>query len=277
VTKKCAKAECRPKSTVAERIAGVTKVLVLFLIVSSASSLWSAEPSDGIARLDSNEIFAKLEKENEVRSRKLRGYSSVRRYSVYEKNKPSDAEIKVKMDYVHPSTKKFQVFAQSGAGWIDRWVFRSLIHAEEEAASEKKRTESAISSANYETKLIGQERSQGRDCYLLELHAKRRDRFLIDGKIWVDKEDFAIVKLAGEPAKSFSFWVTQAYLVREYQKIGEFWLQSKDETNAQVRVVGEYVMKIEYSDYAIQEKGLPLAGNGEPDSLPLRAAETGQQ
>jgi hypothetical protein len=134
-----------------------------------------------------------------------------------------------------------------------------------------------VNSANYEAKLIGQDRSQGRDCYLLELHPKRRDRFLIDGKIWVDKEDFAIVKLAGEPAKSFSFWVTQAQLVLEYQKIGEFWLQSKDETNAQVRVVGEYVMKIEYSDYEVKEKGIPLAGNGELDSLPLRAAETGQQ
>jgi hypothetical protein len=36
-------------------------------------------------------------------------------------------------------------------------------------------------------------------------------------------------------------------------------------------------MKIEYSDYAIKEKDLPLAEKGEPDSLPLRAAETGQQ
>ena len=255
----------------------VTNGFLLLLVVGLASSLLCAAEEHKAAGLGSNEIFARLEKENEVRSRRLRAYSSIRRYSVYKKNKPSDAEIKVKMDYVHPSTKKFQVLSQSGSGWIDRWVFRSLIHAEEEAASEKKRIESAISSANYETKLIGQEWNQGRDCYLLELHPKRRDRFLIDGKIWVDKEDFAIVKLAGEPAKSLSFWVTQAYLVREYQKIGEFWLQSKDETSAQVRVVGEYVMKIEYSDYAIKEKDMPFAGKGEPDSLPLRAAETGQQ
>ena len=254
----------------------MTKAFVLFLIVNSASSLWCAEHSDGTARLDSTEIFAKLEKENEVRSRKLRGYSSIRRYSVYEKNKPSDAEIKVKMDYVSPSTKKFQVLSQSGAGWIDRWVFRSLIHAEEEAASEKRKTESAISSANYEARLVGQERSQGRDCYLLELHPKRRDKFLIDGKIWVDKEDFAIVRLAGEPAKSLSFWVTQARLVREYQKIGEFWLQSKDETNAQIRVAGEYIMKIEYSDYAIKGKEQPLIGKGQPDGLQAQSAETGQ-
>ena len=254
----------------------MTKAFVLVLIVSSATSLWCEEHSDGTARLGGNEIFAKLQMENEVRSRKLQGYSSMRRYSVYERNKPSDAEIKVKMDYVSPSTKKFQVLSRSGAGWIDRWVFRSLIHAEEEAASEKRKTESAISSSNYETKLVGQEQSQGRDCYVLELHPKRREKFLIEGKIWVDKEDFAIVKLAGEPAKSLSFWVTQAHLVREYQKIGEFWLQSKDETNAQIRVVGEYIMKIEYSDYAIKGEELPLAGKREADNLPVQAAGTGQ-
>jgi len=255
---------------------GVTKAFVLFLIVSSTSSLWCAEQKNGTARLEGPEIFARLERENELRSRKLQWYSSIRRYSVYEKNKPLDAEIKVKMDYVSPSTKKFQVLSRSGAGWIDRWVFRSLIHAEEEAASEKRRSESAVNSANYEAKLIGQERSQGRDCYLLELHAKRRDKFLIDGRIWVDKEDFAIVKLAGEPARSLSFWVTQANLVREYQKIGEFWLQSKDETNAQIRVVGEYIMKIEYSDYAIKGKEQPLIGKGQPDGLQAQAVDAGQ-
>ena len=250
------------------------KAFVLLLIVTSTASLWCAERAGGTVRLGGDEIFARLEKENEIRTVKLRGYSSIRRYSVYERDKPSDAEIKVKMDYVSPATKNFQVLSQRGAGWIDRWVFRSLIHAEQEAASEKRKSESAISSVNYEAKLIGEEQSQGRDCYLLGLHPKRRDKFLIDGKIWVDKQDFAIVKLEGEPAKSFSLWVKQAHLVREYQRIGEFWLQSKDETNAQIRVVGEYFMKIEYSDYSINGKNQSLAGNGDPGDLQARAPET---
>lgn len=116
------------------------KPSVLFLIMSTTTSLWCAEHSDGTARLGGDEIFARLEKENEIRSVKLGGYSSMPRYSVYEKNKPSDAEIKVRMDYVSPSTKNFQVLSRSGAGWIDRWVFRSLIRAEQEATSAKSKT-----------------------------------------------------------------------------------------------------------------------------------------
>lgn len=127
---------------------------------------------------------------------------------------------------------------------------------------------------NYEAKLLGEEHDQGRDCYLLELHPKRRDKFLIEGKIWVDRQDFAIVKLEGEPAKSLSFWVTRAHLVREYQKVGAFWLQLKDETNAQIRVVGEYIMQIEYSYYAINGKNQSVAGKGMPSTLQAQAPET---
>ena len=38
-----------------------------------------------------------------------------------------------------------------------------------------------------------------------------------------------------------------------------FWLQLKDQTRAQIRVVGEYIMEIEYSDYAINGKNQALA------------------
>jgi outer membrane lipoprotein-sorting protein len=229
----------------------VKELGVLFLILSTGAPLWCAEHTDGTASLSAQEIFSRLEKENMIRAVKLRSYSSVRRYSVFEKDKAADSEIKVRMDYVSPSTKKFRVLSQRGAGWIDRWVFRSLLRAELAAAEEKSKTASAITSANYETKLIGEAQDRGHDCYLLELHPKRRSEFLIQGKIWVDKREFAIVKLEGEPAKSFSFWVTRAHLVREYQKVGDFWLQQKDETHAWIRLVGQYIMQIEYGDYEI--------------------------
>ncbi len=240
---------------------------ILFLIMCISAPLPCAERTDGTVLLSANEIFSRLEKENMIRAVKLQSYSSVRRYSVFEKNKPADAEIKVKMDFISPSTKKFQVLSQSGAGWIDRWVFRSLIRAEQEATGEKSKTASAITSANYETRWIGEAQYQGRDCYLLELHPKRRDKFLIEGRIWVDSQDFALVKLEGEPAKSLSFWVTRAHLVREYQKVGEFWLQLKDETHAQIRLGGEYIMQIEYGNYKISGQNQSLAGKGNPSGL----------
>ena len=231
-----------------------------------------AENLDGKAWLSGNEILSRLEKKNLARAESLQAYSSVRRYAVFEKDKPSDAEIKVKMDYSSPSTKRFQVISRSGAGWIDRWVFRSLIRSEQEAAGGKSKAASAITTANYESKLLGDEQQQARDCYVLELHPKRRDKFLIDGKIWVDKQDFAIVKLEGEPARSLSMWVTRAHLVREYQKVGEFWLPLQDATQAQIRFVGEYILQIDYGDYAINHKSNLMIGMGD-NSVAAQSAE----
>ena len=240
------------------------KRLFLFLvsICPTAYPLW-AEAQPGVALLNVTEIFSKLEKNNLFRAERLQSYSSLRRYAVFESGKPSDAEIRVRMDYLAPSTKKFKILSQSGAGWIDRWVFHSLLRAEQDAAVREARAISAIAPANYEASLLGEEPQQGRDCYVLKLQPKRRDKYLIDGKIWVDKQDFAIVKLEGEPARSLSLWVVKAHLVREYQKIGEFWLPLKDATHAQMRLVGEYILQIDYEQYEVNQKAKLLAQAGD--------------
>jgi hypothetical protein len=229
---------------------------VLVLLMSFTASRFSAEELklNESATLSADQIFLRLEKENRIRAARLQNYSSVRRYSVFEKNEAADAEVKISMQYVSPSTKTFRVISQNGAGWITKQVFYALIRAEQEAATGKNKTTSAIISANYDTRLLGEAQYQNRDCYLLELHPRRRDKVLIEGKIWVDKQDFAIVKLEGEPSKSLSFWVTRTHLVREYQKIGEFWLQLRDQTHAQVRFVGEYILQIDYGNYIINSE-----------------------
>ncbi|PYV42683.1 MAG: hypothetical protein DMG06_13220 [Acidobacteria bacterium] len=239
------------------RMARRVKILeVLVLLMSFTVSRFSAEelkPHER-ATLSADQIFSRLEMENEIRAAKLQNYSSVRRYSVFEKNEPADAEVRVSMQYVSPSTKTFRVISQKGAGWVTKQVFHALIRAEQDAAAGKNKTASAITSANYETRLLGDAQYQNRDCYVLELHPKRRDKFLIEGKIWVDKQDLAIVKLEGEPSKSLSFWVIRVHLVREYQKIGEFWLQFRDQTDAQIRFIGEYILQIDYGNYVINSQ-----------------------
>ena len=64
------------------------KVLdVLVLLMSFTACRFSAEelkPHEG-ATLSADQIFSRLEKENEIRATKLQNYSSVRRYSVFER------------------------------------------------------------------------------------------------------------------------------------------------------------------------------------------------
>jgi hypothetical protein len=48
------------------------------------------------------------------------------------------------------------------------------------------------------------------------------------GTIWVDAEDFAIMRMEGEPAKNLSFWIKSVQFAHKYEKHGSFWLAASD-------------------------------------------------
>ena len=219
-----------------------------FIVCFHPGALAEGEHESGITAAT---LFERVQQANAQRAAALKGYLSTRRYSVFDPGHDPDAELIVSMEYVAPSTKTFRTIETRGVGWIDRRVFRQLMAAEQQAASGKDRSDSAITSANYDAQLLGSEPQGGRDCYVVALQPKRRDKYLFRGKAWIDKEDFGIARLEGEPVKSPSFWVVKAPFVREYQRIGRFWLPLQDETHSQIRFAGEYVLRIHYADYQI--------------------------
>ena len=159
------------------------------------------------------DIFDRVERANAARAAALESYSATRRYSVFEAGHDIDAAMIVSMQFVAPSTKRFKTVSANGVGWIHTRVFRGLMDAEQQAAAGRERADSAISPANYEARLLGSAQWDGRECYLLELKPKRRDKYLFTGKAWIDKEDFGIARIEGEPVRSPSFWVVRAPFV----------------------------------------------------------------
>ncbi len=81
-------------------------------------------------------------------------------------------------------------------------VFDRLMQSEGETSSGREHHDSAITTANYEFKLAGEQEIGPYHCLVLEATPKRKDKYLFEGKMWVDAEDFAVVKIAGHPAKS---------------------------------------------------------------------------
>jgi hypothetical protein len=203
---------------------------------------------------DVSAIFERLQAANAVRDAALESYLSTRRYSVFEPGRESDAELLVSMQFVAPSTKTFKTIDVHGVGWIQRRVFGRLMEAEAQAAGGMDKTNSAITPANYEGQLLGTESLSGRECYVLSLAPRRRDKYLFIGKAWIDKQDFAVARVEGEPAKSPSFWIVRAPFVREYQRVERFWLPRQDETRTEIRFAGLYILRIQYADYQINTK-----------------------
>ena len=130
-------------------------------------------------------------------------------------------------------------------------VFDRLMQSESETSSGREHHDSAITTANYTFALSGEEDIGPYHCFVLEATPKRKEKYLFEGKIWIDVEDLAIVKIAGHPAKKPSFWINRADFVRQYQRIDGFWLPCRDETVVEVKMYGRRVFTVDHQQYVI--------------------------
>ena len=191
-------------------------------------------------------IFADLVKHNELRSAELREYSAVRTYAVTDLSGKVHAKEIVQMEYVAPDKKTFAIVAEEGSGVIRNLVLKRLMESEMSAAAGKERHDSSITPANYTFRVLNEDDLDNHHCFVVEAIPKRNDKYLFEGKVWIDSTDFAIVKIAGHPAKKLSFWITRADFVRHYEKIGDFWLPASDQTFVDVRLYGKKILRIEH-------------------------------
>ena len=201
--------------------------------------------------LAGDHIIEKMLERNGARNERLQRYSAVRTYEIRNTQGKLAAQTVVHVDYEAPDKKTFNKTSEKGSGIVRHLVFDRLIDSEGETSSGKEHHDSAITEANYEFALIGQEDVGPYHCFVLTATPKRKDKYLFEGKIWIDAFDFAVVKIAGDPAKKPSFWVNRADFVREYQRIDGFWLPLRDETSVEVKMYGRKVFTVDHQQYII--------------------------
>lgn len=200
---------------------------------------------------DGDEVIAQLLLHNQLREAQLEHYSVVRTYEVRNHDGQLSAQEVVRMDYQAPGKKTFRKASEKGSGAVRHMVFDRLMESEKEAAAGREHHDSALTPANYTFTRIGEEKLGPYHCYVVQVAAKRKDKYLFEGSVWIDAQDFAVVKIAGHPARKLSFWINRADFVRRYQKIGEFWVPYRDETIVHVRLFGEKLFTIDHKEYSI--------------------------
>ena len=177
--------------------------------------------------------------------------SVVRTYKVKNDKDQTLAEEVVVMEYRAPKTKTFTATSGKGSGFIRRHVFQRLMQTEAKRARANKDPDSLITLENYTLEIIGKDRIGSSHCSVVHAIPKRKETDLFEGKIWIDEQDFAIVKITGRLAKSPSFWIKRVDFVRNYQKIDGFWLLSREEAVSVVRIYGKEALTIDYQDYTV--------------------------
>jgi hypothetical protein len=198
-----------------------------------------------------SQLFTELDAHNELRKSGLHDYTVRRTYQVVDLKGKVHAEEIGRMEFHAPDKKAFVVTSETGSGIVRRMALNQLISSEIEAAAGKEHHDSAISPENYSLELLGEQQVGPYRCFVAQAVPKRKDKYLFEGKVWIDIDDYAVVRIEGHPAKRPSFWIQRADFVRQYQKIGTFWLPQRDRTVVQVRMYGKKVLSIDHQDYVV--------------------------
>src|SRR6266478_9609127 len=191
-----------------ERFAKLVTILFVLGVTSLASVAQgqssASETTDVGARLTdavsvgltSDEIVARMLARNRLRNEQLRRYSAVRTYEIRNLEGKLAAQALVRVEYQAPDKKTFNKTSEKGSGLVRHLVFDRLMQSEGETSSGREHHDSAITTTNYTFKVVGEEEVGSYLCLVLEATPKRKDKYLFEGKIWIDAEDFAIVRIA---------------------------------------------------------------------------------
>jgi hypothetical protein len=210
-----------------------------------------------------DEVVGKMVAHDNERQASLHGYVAMRRYVLENRNHHKRAEMLVRMVCQEDGSKQFEIVDENGWVGARRLVFPRLLEAEREAARTDLREQSRIVPENYRFEMAGTQSIRGRQAYILTIEPKIPNKYLVQGSIWVDADDYGIMRVEGRPAKSPSFWIKSVHFVHEYDKTGPFWFPVSDRSVTDARIFGATEMSIEYFDYV--PNGSPVSAL--PDRL----------
>ena len=220
--------------------------LLAMLVFSTVA--FAADANVSLSSAD--EVIARVMQHDENQQATLNGYTSLRRYVLENLGHHKRAEMLVRVTCQKDGSKAFEAISSSGWGSARKHVFPKLLEGEAEASRASVRDQSRIIPQNYSFELIGTESVNDRPAYVITITPKEAKKYLVHAKVWIDAQDYAIVRMEGRPAKSPSFWIKSVQFVHRYQKHGPFWFPVSDRSVTDARFFGATEVTIEYFEYA---------------------------
>ena len=218
---------------------------ISFLSLIAGSSTVAQEASLPVA----NDVVAQMLVRDVQRQHSLEGYEGMRRYTLVNEHMGKRAEMLVRVRGDRDGTKHFEIVTETGWKAAQKHVLHKMLDSEAEASRPEERVKARLSPDNYEFQMIGSEKAGDRTVYTIDVTPKRREKYLFRGRIWVDAEDYALVRADGNPAKNPSFWTKRVHFVQAYQKSGPFWFPLTTESVTDARLFGTTDLTIEYLEY----------------------------
>ena len=227
----------------------------LLMLVAGAAQ----EPSVPVVQQEDvpnmDEILNRMKDYDEWQERYLVEYRAQRKFHAENLRFKEDATLEVMTTFRRPDTLESQVLRAEGSKLIRERVFNKILEAENEIQTKSARGQVDIVPANYSFSYLGTEACADRKCYRLGITPRRQEKYLIQGEIWVDAEDWGIVRVQGSPSKRPSFWTRKIQIDRRFKRIDGMWLNASLESISDILIGGRSTLNIEYSYEAVQTDG----------------------
>ena len=233
------------------------RFLLTLVFLLSATSVVAANGPETSPTAE--EIVARMVAHDLARQTSIDGYDGMRRYVLDNQKFQKRAEMLVHVQGDRDGTKHFEVVSEGGWKSAHKHVFNKMLESETETSRPGMRASTKMIPENYDFAFVGTEILGGRAAYVLEVRPKRSEKYLFEGRVWVDAEDYALARAEGEPAKKPSFWTKSIHFVQVYQKCGPVWFPLSTQSVTEAHIFGTTDVSIEYFDY--QPKMQSRAGN----------------
>lgn len=222
---------------------------LLLAVIAGRALLAQQARNSAAAPITASAIVEQMVMRNDQRAEQIGLYTSRRHYHLAYRGFPHSAEADLVVDATcnGVSSKSFRIVSEAGSHLLIDRVLRKLLRTEQEAAGD--RSSNALTPANYKFTLVNSEIDEGRPTYVLRVEPKESRTLLYRGTIWVDAQDYAVVRIEAEPARSPSFWIRNTKIHHVYAKAGDFWLPEQNRSETKVRFGGTAVLTIDYGTY----------------------------
>jgi len=193
------------------------------------------------------EILDRMIARNAVQDRTLLEFRASRKFYAANFRFKTDSTMYVQTVFRRPDQLQSTVTSHEGSNLIRSRVFDKILEAENETHARKDKQQVDIVPANYDFELKGTEDCNGRSCYHLLVSPRRRDKYSLDGEVWIDAEDYSIVRIHGAPARRPSIWTLKTEIDRRYKKVDGVWLPERMDSSSNIVIAGHSVLSIEYT------------------------------
>jgi hypothetical protein len=208
------------------------------LLTTLASSAQRTQPPVEIEPPDLTPILQHLEETQDPAQ--FRQYEVTREYKVFHgDDKQPASEVTAQIEFIPPDVWTYKVTQARGNRSGEKMVLE-LLEREKEAA--KQGHSNNITRANYDFVFLRRENFGAVPEFVLGIVPKRKDKYLLRGKIWINASTFRVRRIEGVPAKSPSFWIKNIHITLQFAQFGGMWVPVTFDAFGTVRFFGQYTL-----------------------------------